>query len=228
MPHPYFERKHAILILAHRGERGHAPENTMVAFQRAADLDVDILETDIHRTADGVIVAFHDDTLDRTTSGTGPIQNYTFAELQAFDAGYHWTADGGETFPFRGQGITIPSLAELFETFPDIRINIDIKQESPSIVSDFVQLIRHHGREETVCVGSFDEQTLADFRREMPRGLTAAGYSETKRAVIMNMLGLGWFYRSTANAFQVPEAREGFRVVSPRFCLLYTSDAADD
>lgn len=217
MTHPYFSRKHPILVIAHRGERGHAPENTMVAFQRAADLDVDILETDIHRTADGVIVAFHDDTLERTTNGIGRIQEYTFADLQELDAGYNWTADGGQTYPYRGQGITIPSMAELFETFPNFRINVDIKQESPSIVDDFAKLIRHHGREQTTCVGSFSDQNLSDFRRAIPAVPTAAGYSETKRAVIMDTLWLGRFYRSGADAFQIPESSEGRQVVTPSF-----------
>ena len=217
MTHPYFNRKHPILVIAHRGERGHAPENTMVAFQRAADLDVDILETDIHRTADGVIVAFHDDTLERTTSGTGRIQDYKFAQLQEFDAGYHWTADNGQTFPYRGQGHTIPSLAEVFETFADLRVNIDIKQESPSIVADFAALIKKHGREQTVCVGSFDDNNLAEFRRALPYVPTAAGYGETKRAVIMNKLWLGAFYKAQAQAFQIPEEGEGFNIVTPRF-----------
>ena len=215
--HPYFQRKHSILILAHRGERGHAPENTMVAFQRAADLDVDSLETDIHRTADGVIVAFHDDTLERTTNGHGRIQDFTFAQLQELDAGYNWTADHGQTFPYRDKGITIPSLTELFETFADFRINIDIKQESPSIVADFATLIKKHGREQTVCVGSFDDDNINQFRKLLPHVPTAAGYSETRRAVILDKLWLGRFFNASANAFQVPEAQGGIRVVTPSF-----------
>ena len=217
MSHPYFERKHPILVIAHRGERGHAPENTMVAFQRAVDLDVDILETDIHRTADGVIVAFHDDTLERVSDGGGRVQDYTFAELQEFDAGYNWTADDGQTFPYRGQGCRIPSLAEVFDAFPDVGVNVDIKQCTPSIVEDFGTLIRKHGRERSVCVGSFNDPTLTAFRRAMPKVVTATGYSETKRAVIMNELWLGRFFRTQASAFQIPEQKEGRRVASPRF-----------
>ncbi|MCP4421279.1 MAG: glycerophosphodiester phosphodiesterase, partial [Chloroflexi bacterium] len=134
LPNKPFATQGGVVVLAHRGWRGCYPENTMLAFEKAAELPIDGLEIDIHSTSDGVLVVFHDDSLERTTNGNGRIQDYTFAELQKLDAGYRFTPDDGQTFPFRGQGITIPILAEVFETFPRLWINIDIKQETPSIV----------------------------------------------------------------------------------------------
>ena len=84
-----------VIVLAHRGFRGAYPENTLLAFQKAAELHVDGLETDIHSTRDGVLVVCHDETVDRTTNGSGLIKEMTWDELQQLDAGYRWTADGG-------------------------------------------------------------------------------------------------------------------------------------
>ena len=130
--------------MAHRGERGHAPENTMIAFERAAKLGVDALETDIHQTKDGVLVVCHDDTVNRMTDGAGQIKEMTLAEVQAFDAGYRWTPDDGKTFPYRGMGHTIPTLEALFATYPNMWINIDVKQTEPNIVPQVVEMVRRH------------------------------------------------------------------------------------
>ncbi|HDH09983.1 MAG TPA: glycerophosphodiester phosphodiesterase, partial [Chloroflexi bacterium] len=94
------------LVMAHRGA-GLAPENTLVAFQKALDLGADVLELDVHATKDGEIVVIHDETVDRTTDGRGAVKDFTLEELKRLDAGYHFTPDGGVTYPYRGRGITI-------------------------------------------------------------------------------------------------------------------------
>ncbi len=117
----------APLLIAHRGGAALAPENTLVAFERALDWwGADILELDVQPTADGEVVVFHDATLDRTTDGAGPVAARTLAEIQALDAGYCFTPDGLQ-YPFRGRGIRVPTLAELLDAFPGVRINIEIK-----------------------------------------------------------------------------------------------------
>ena len=98
------------LVMAHRGGAGLWPENTMYGFERAVDLGVDVLETEIHSTADNILVLMHDSTVDRTTNSSGPISAFTLEELRTLDAGYNWTSDGGQTFPFRGSGITVATL----------------------------------------------------------------------------------------------------------------------
>ena len=207
------------MVLAHRGWRGLYPENTMLSFQKAAELPIDGLEIDIHSTADGVLVVCHDPTVDRTTDGNGRIQDHTFAELQQLDAGYRFSPDGGKTFPFRGQGLTIPTLAEVFESFPNLWINIDMKQESPDLVRPFTHLIRQHHVAHRLCVGSFSDQTVADFRRACPEVARTASHAEVVRLYVLNKLWLARFYWGQGHALQIPEIDEdtGLRLVTPRF-----------
>ena len=214
--HPFFNSEE-VLVIAHRGGRGLWPENTLYAFERAAELGVDVLEMDIHSTSDGVLVTMHDDTVDRTTDGSGPIHDYTLTELKKLDAGYNWTNDEGKTYPFRGQGITVPALEEIFSSFPDHRLNIEIKQVQPSIVEPFCQMIRDYGREETVLVGSFDAGTVEDFRDECPGVATSTTEPEVRNFFILNTLFLGALYQAPAEAFQVPEYDNDLHVVTGRF-----------
>jgi len=90
-------------VLAHRGYSAACPENTMPAFHKAVEFDPDVLETDVRLTRDGRFVVFHDDTLERTTNGAGPVEQRTLDELRRFDAGFRFTRDNGATFPFRGR-----------------------------------------------------------------------------------------------------------------------------
>jgi len=95
--HPFFDQD-GVLVMAHRGGRGLWPENTLYAFERAVELGVDVLEMDIHSTQDGAFVVMHDSTVDRTTNGSGPIQDFTLVELKDLDAGYGWSGDDDQTF----------------------------------------------------------------------------------------------------------------------------------
>jgi glycerophosphoryl diester phosphodiesterase len=189
----------------------------MHAFQQAATLGVDVLETDIHATSDGVIVISHNPTIDETTDGHGPIKGMTLAQLKLLDAGYRWTNDGGNTFPFRGQGITIPTFEEAVTAFPHLRINIDIKQEQPSIVDSFIRLLRRLDCLDRVMVGSFYDRELARFRRECPQVATSAGVGETRLFFFLSRAGLSGLLRPAYRAFQVPEYAENFHLVTPGF-----------
>ena len=217
LPENPFAREKGIIVMAHRGGSGRWPENTMLAFQNAAALGVDALETDIHSTADGVLVASHDDVVDRVTNGQGRINDLTLKELKDLDAGYWWTADAGQTYPFRGQGITIPTLAELFEAFPDMWINVDIKQWQPSIVRPFAELIRRYDMANKMMVGSFDKRTVADFRRECPQVAAAASENEARLLYSLSVLRLEKLYGGQAQAMQLPEYSGRIHVVTPRF-----------
>ena len=135
-----------VLLMAHRGGEGVWPSNTLYAFQQAAALGADVLELDIHATRDGVLVVRHDPFVESTTDGQGYICELTLAEIQRLDAGYTWTADGGQSFPFRGLGITIPTLEEVLAAFPNVRLNIDIKPEDPAVVAPFVALLRKYDK----------------------------------------------------------------------------------
>jgi glycerophosphoryl diester phosphodiesterase len=128
-------------LFGHRGAAGVAPENTLPSFRRALADGVDVFELDVHATRDGEVVVLHDPTLERTTDGAGAVADLTFAELERLDAGHCFSADGGRTFPFRGQGIRVPRLAELLREFPEIPLNIEIKPAG-AVVEAVVSLVR--------------------------------------------------------------------------------------
>ena len=216
--HPFFAQfEQRPLVMAHRGGRALWPENTLYAFEQAVEMGVDVLEMDIHTTADSVPVIMHDDTVDRTTNGSGPILSFTLDELQALDAGYTWSPDEGQTFPYRGQGITVPTLEEVFAAFPDVPLNIEIKQEEPSMVAPFCQLIHDHDLVDQVLVASFHEETIEEFRATCPEVATSTSTSETVALFALSRLFLEDTYSPPAEAAQVPEYRSGLHVLAPRF-----------
>ena len=215
--HPFFDPHEGVLVIAHQGGKGYRPDNTMAAFEHAWDLGADVLEMDLHSTQDGVIVLMHDDTVDDTTNGSGPIQRFSLLELQELDAGYNWTADQGATYPFRSQGIRVPTLEEVFRTFPEARMNIEIKQSEPSIVQPLCKLIRDHGMTERVLIASFDQDTIRAFREACLEVATTAGEVEVYLLYGLSFVGLGNLYSPSAEAVQVPEQRGSIYVLLPRF-----------
>jgi len=109
--HAFFrDEKPGVQVIAHRGGAGLRPENTLAAFQHAAQLGADVLEMDLRVAADGAIVVMHDATVERTTDGAGAVASLKLAELKRLDAGYRWSPDGGATFPYRGRGVRVPAL----------------------------------------------------------------------------------------------------------------------
>jgi glycerophosphoryl diester phosphodiesterase len=166
------------LLIAHRGGGALAPEETLPAFENALALGADVLELDVHSTSDGRVVCLHDDTVDRTTDGTGPIHGLTLAELGALDAGYHFSPDGGASFPFRGQGIRVPTLAEVLAAHPDAWWSIEIKQSTPSIVDEVLADLELAGASERAVVVSFFDTVVLDVRAKRPDVLTGMALGE--------------------------------------------------
>ncbi len=206
------------LVIAHQGGEELWPSNTMHAFERAAALGVDMLEMDLHVTADGVLVLMHDETVDRTTNGTGRLEEMTLAEVKALDAGYYWTDDEGKTFPFRGQGITVATLEELFQAFPDMPMNIEIKLvENIPVVEPFCQLIREHGKQDQILVASFHEDAMSAFRAACPEVATSTSQNEVINFFARHFVGLAASYSPPAQAVQVPEYRSGIHILTSRF-----------
>ncbi len=215
-PQPYLQGDRP-LVLAHRGGADLAPENTMAAFQNAVDLGVDILELDVHTTADGTVVVIHDESVDRTTDGTGAVHDSTLADLRQLDAGYDFSPDNGQTFPFRGQGIGIPTLEEVFAAFPDMRINIEIKQSDPPIEAAVLEVIERAGAQQRVLVGSEYDDVMARFRSLAPDIATSAATNEVRNFYLAQLLRVSAIYRPLADAFQVPEYSGSTHVVTPSF-----------
>ena len=125
---------------AHRGGAKVVPENTIEGFREGFAMGGGVVECDVHASADGVIVVIHDDVVDRTTDGTGPVVEKTFAELQSLDAGYRFTTDGRD-FPWRGKGLKIPTLEALYTAFPQAPFNIEIKGERAGVEDSVWQQI---------------------------------------------------------------------------------------
>jgi glycerophosphoryl diester phosphodiesterase len=205
------------LVIAHRGGGGLWPENTLLAFDKARMLGVDVIETDVHSTSDGVLVMMHDATVDRTTNGTGRIQDMTFAQLRQLDAGYRWTNDNGRTFPYRGKGLVVPTVEEAFKAQPDMRFNIEPKQSSPSINKPLCELLRNKRMVDRVVIGSFSAGVLEEFRSICPEVATSASPAEVSQFLAMQRSGVATAYSPPMQALQVPEYWGGMQVVTKSF-----------
>ncbi|SDG39020.1 glycerophosphoryl diester phosphodiesterase [Limimonas halophila] len=154
-----------VLNIAHRGASGHAPEETMPAFDKAVDLNADYLELDAQLTADGRLVAFHDTKVDRTTDGSGPLSDYTLKELKKLDAGTWFN----EKYPYRAktafEGAQVPTLRELFEKYgTDQKYYIEIKSpgENPGLTKKLVNLVEEYDLVEadSIVIQSFVQDSL--------------------------------------------------------------------
>ncbi len=186
----------------------------MPAFQAAVELGYRYLETDAHVTRDGLVVAFHDERLDRVTDRRGVICELDSAEVRAADAGYRYSRDGGRSFPFRGGGIGVPLLEEILERWPDACVNIDPK--SDACVQPLAALIDRVDAWERVCFGSFSDARL---RRIRALGGARACTSMGPRAVALARLtgALGLMLRQGADCIQVPVRQGPAAIVTARF-----------
>ena len=191
------------LVIAHQGGKGLGPEHTLHTSRLGVAAGTDVLELDVHTTADGHVVVIHDDTVDDTTNGTGRVLDFTLAELQALDAGYHWSPDGGVTFPERGQGHVIPTMVEVFEAFPDAWYVIEIKQAEPPMVTPFLSLLEAHGLAERTVVASFHDEVIQRVRTEAPHVLTSFGEDEATEFKFLNHADRAT-YEPPADVLQLP------------------------
>jgi glycerophosphoryl diester phosphodiesterase len=207
-----------VLVIAHQGGDGLYPSNTLYAFAESAKMGVDVLELDIHASKDGHLVIIHDETLERTTNGTGLVRDKTLIELQTLDAGYNWSPQRkGESFPYRAKGITIPTLKEVFQTFPDYRINIEIKPKEPRIIETLCNLIRQYNKQEQVLLVSFHDSEIKNFRQHCSEVVTAGTPNEIRNFYILHRAFLANTYNSKTDAFQVPEHQDSLHIVTKRF-----------
>ncbi len=157
-----------ILNIAHRGARAAAPENTLPAFLRAAEIGADGVELDVQLTADGVPVVFHDTNLDRTTDGTGRLADHTLAQLRELDAGSHFGADWAD--------VRIPTLAEVFDALGDrMLVNVELKAHADGPTAEVAPLadavitaIREADASGRVILSSFNPIALRAVKRRAP------------------------------------------------------------
>jgi glycerophosphoryl diester phosphodiesterase len=181
-----------------------SPENTLTAFARAVAIGADVLEMDIRATADGAIVVIHDATVDRTTDGGGRVDSLMLGELRKLDAGHSWSNDGGRTHPFRGKGIRVPTLEEVFRQFPDQRMNIEMKRVEPVLAQPLCMLIRRTGMTQRVLIASMDVDTIEAFRRACPEVATSMSRREALVFFGLQRARLDAVYSPPVQALQVP------------------------
>lgn len=206
------------MVIAHRGGAQIAPENTLVAFTKAVELGVDLIELDVQATADGQLVVIHDLFLDRTTNGSGgPIYIYNYDLLKQLDAGYKFTLDGGKTYPYRGKNIRIPTLGQVLKSYPQQKFIIEIKQYVPSIEGLVVQAIRKEKAEDRVIICSFNHQVLKRFRKLAPELVTSASSFELKVFYVLYKLKLAQFYPLSVEIFLVPDFFDNKTVITQEF-----------
>jgi glycerophosphoryl diester phosphodiesterase len=228
-----------LLNFAHQGGEFERPSNTMFAFERAYAGGADVLEMDIHTTSDGEVVVIHDSAVDRTTNATGSVYDMTLADLQKLDAGHNFipgrNAVRGEpasAYPYRGvrtgekpppaghtpDDFRVPTLKEVFDAFPDVPINIEIKGKSDADGQSFLKnaealatFLNSTGRTDVIVV-SFHDEALERFHQLAPRIPLAPGLGKTAAYVQSGaLLGDGYV------ALQVPPNFQGVTVMTPAF-----------
>ena len=192
------------LVIAHQGGDGIWPGDTMLAFEKAVEAGADVLEMDAHITQDGYIVLMHDEEVDRTTDGTGMIEEMTLADLKKLDAAYQWSNDDGKTFPYRGQGVQVPTLDELFQTFPQMHYVIEIKLTKSPIDKPLCDLIRKHKMQDKVMIASFHDVAMQNFRATCPEVATSASRGEVTRFVLLGKAFLSSFTAPQYQSIQPP------------------------
>ncbi|WP_141013313.1 glycerophosphodiester phosphodiesterase [Nocardioides sambongensis] len=192
-----------VLAFAHRGGATHPEidglENTLTAFQHAWDLGYDYLETDVHVTRDGALLAFHDDVVDRVTDGTGAVGDLTLAQIRRLRIA------GREP---------IPTLGELVEAFPHARFNIDLKSERAA--DALARYVAAHDLADRVLVGSFSIRRIREFRRRTAAAVPTAAHPWEILAYRLSPTA-GIARRLTSRrcaALQLPARRGPLRVVT--------------
>lgn len=197
--HPFLDHPGPIPF-AHRGGAAGGLENTMAAFRRAVEAGYRYIETDVHATADGVLVAFHDATLDRVTDGAGRIAELPWSEVRR--------ARVAKREP-------VPLFEELLAEFPEVRWNVDVKAE-PAL-RPLIELIGRTGAWDRVCVGSFSEARVARAQRLAGAKLATSLGTRGVLGLRLRSWGLRSALRRSAVAAQVPVQQSGVRVVDHRF-----------
>jgi glycerophosphoryl diester phosphodiesterase len=226
---PWLDRR--VIAYAHQGGAWEWPSSTLFAIRRALAAGADAIELDVHATADGELVVCHDETVDRTTDGTGRIAGLTLAELKELDNAY-WFIPGADVtpgrppgdYPYRGRAATDPefrfaTLREVLEEFPGVVLNLDIKQTAPVVApyeAALAALLAEYGRADDVIVASFLDTATDAFAAVSPGVATSAGTLATAEFLRALRTG-GPLPEVRAAAFQVPERHGDIAIVDEQF-----------
>ena len=169
-PNPF--RTGRTLVIPHGGGDGLFPENTMYAYEKTMAMGADVIDVDVRKTKDGVVIAFHDPTTTRITGQARKVGASTFSELAKLDAG--WSFGNGKSHPFRDKGIGIPSLESILKRFPTVLLSLDLKDESIDMNAPLCSLLTRFRRTNDVFVGSNSDRQILQFRKQCPGVRTSA------------------------------------------------------
>jgi glycerophosphoryl diester phosphodiesterase len=222
---PWLKRR--VLNYAHQGGAREAPSSTLLALRQAVAAGADALELDVHATADRQLVVCHDATVDRTTNASGTIASFPLAQLQALDNAYWWvpgevvaTGRPEAEYVYRGRApldpsLRIATLIEVLQEFPEVFLNLDIKQTAPAVEpyeTDLAELLLTYGRRDDVIVASFHDAATEGFARAAPEIPTSYGTLGT--ALFVQAVRTGSDPPAGRHvALQVPVAFQGITLV---------------
>jgi glycerophosphoryl diester phosphodiesterase len=175
----------ARLVIAHRGASAYAPENTIAAFEKAAEQGADAIELDVRLTRDGSVVVIHDPDVDRTTDGHGLVASMTLSEVRRLDAGARFTRDDMHSYPFRACNVRIPTFDEVLERFREIPLLVELKEIA--VATPAATLAKQHGAADRVVFAS----ELAEATRRARLAGIASGASRPDAVRLLRRAFLG-------------------------------------
>jgi glycerophosphoryl diester phosphodiesterase len=206
------------VILAHRGDSARYPENTMPAFDSAVQMNVDVIETDVHLTADGEVVIWHDDTLERMSGDPRRISSMDWQEIHRVNAGSQFSGDGGKTFPFKDKNIKPVVIKELLSKYPLMKFNVDLKDNNLLLAEKFSQILLDLDCIKRVVTASFHKDVLLYFRKLLPGAITSCTSNEVMRLILLfrsGILNIPFPYKK--KILQVPEYSGKIKVLNSGF-----------
>ena len=204
--HLVLQRLSKPVTIAHQGGNKVYPDESLLAFTNAVDMGLQVLEVDIHRTKDGVLVINHDQTIDRLTDSSGLIREMSWSGLQQVDGAYNWSPDG-LTYPYRGKGVKILSLIAVLDAFPQQVYDIEIKQHDPPLENDLCDLLRQYGvAADQVIVAAFSDETLTRFQGVCPEVATSLPVNQGIILYILSRVGLERLLPLDAVVAQLPRS----------------------
>ena len=206
-----------IRVIGHRGAAGVAPENTVASIERATRAGAQAIEIDVHVSADGELVVIHDDTVDRTTNGTGRVDSLTLDEIRRLDAGATFTPDRGRSFPYREAGLRVPTLDEAVAAAAPRPMIIEVKSRAAGpALGDWL-------RSRRASAGDTERFIVAGFERDhVAPAAEAADWRCATRAdlipfVLLGKLGIPGPLPSHVDAIMLPIRKGALRLVTRRF-----------
>jgi glycerophosphoryl diester phosphodiesterase len=177
-PNPF--RIGRTLVIPHGGGDGLFPENTLYAYEKSQALGGDVIDLDVFMTADKVLIAMHDGTLDRTTNGRGRVSQTAYPVIAKLDAG--WNFKKNNTFPFRKKGLKVPTIESVLKRFPVTPATLDLKDQRVQIVGPICTLLRTLKRTSDVYVGVDTVEQVLAFRSKCPE-VSTSGTDAERRAM---------------------------------------------